>query len=484
MKLVWILITILYSVYLLVLCIKIIMESQSPSKAVSYILLICLLPILGSAIYLIVGRNTKKKSLYSKKLGKDLEQNAFLLKKFESFKNLQELEFNSKYDDFAPTAEMLISQHKSILTGNNELKIYKNGEEKFPDLLEALRNAKHHIHIEYYIYEDDIIGNEIADILAQKAKQGIEVRFLYDDFGSKSIRKKLVKKLRNDGVEAYPFYEIIFVLLADRLNYRNHRKIVVIDGKEAFIGGINVADKYVNKENQELYWRDTHLRIKGDAVWTLQHVFLCDWNFASEQEIGYEDCYFKSENGSESVNKTWAQITSSGPDSYVPYIQYTYISAIYAAKEYVFLCTPYFIPGKGFIQALHAAVLRGVRVVLMAPGVSDSAITNAASCSFYEELLEMGIDVFLYQKGFVHAKTVVIDDAFFMIGTANLDIRSFEFNFEVNAVIYDNFHAVELRKMFEDDLKDCIQLQLDEWRKRPVYIRFFERVVRLISDVM
>lgn len=460
------------------------METRSSPKAVAYLLLIFLLPIIGASIYLIFGRNIKRKTLYSKKLGKDKERNALLQKKIESFNNLKVLELNEDYDDFASTAEMLISQHKSILTGNNRLKIYQNGEQKFPELLASIRNAKHHIHIEYYIYEEDEIGVELANLLILKAKEGVKVRFIYDDFGSKGIRKKLVKRLREGGVEAYPFYEVIFILLADRLNYRNHRKIVIVDGEVAYIGGINVSDKYVNNGKSDLYWRDTHMRIQGEAVWSLQHIFLCDWNFASDQEIGFEDEFFKQKFELGTEQNSFVQIAASGPDSFVPSILYTYLSSIYAAKDYIYLTTPYFIPGLSFIQALHAAVLRGVKVKLIVPGISDSMVTNAASFSFYDELMEMGIEVHLYEKGFVHAKTVVIDDAFLMVGTANLDIRSFEFNFEVNAVVYDKRHAIDMRKSYELDLKDCKQLSLEDYRNRPLRVRFFERLVRLVSPLM
>lgn len=484
MTIVWIICSGVYLVLLLGLCMKVIMDTRSSAKAVAYLLIIFLLPLVGASIYLFFGRNLKRKSLYSKKLGKDKERAALLQKKLESFENLKVLELDKDYDDFVPTAQMLMSQHKSILTDANEIKIYKNGEEKFPDLLESIRNAKQHVHIEYYIYEDDEIGQELANVLMQKAKEGVKVRFIYDDFGSKDIRKKLVKRLVEAGVEAYPFYEVIFILLADRLNYRNHRKIVVVDGEVAFIGGINVSDKYINNGKSELYWRDTHMRIKGEAVWTLQHIFLCDWNFASGQDLGFEDEFFRKEFELNKKEKSLMQIAASGPDSFVPSILYTYLSAIYAAKDYVYLVTPYFIPGLSFIQALHAAVLRGVKVKLMVPGISDSVVTNAASFSFYDELMEMGIEVYLYEKGFVHAKTVVIDDAFFMIGTANLDIRSFEFNFEVNAVVYDKKHAIEMRKSFEEDLNDCKELTLDFYKNRPLYIRLFERIVRLVSPLM
>ncbi len=484
MTVVWIVCSVVYLVLLLILCIKVIMDTRSSAKAVAYLLIIFLLPLAGASIYLLFGRNIKRKSLYSKKLGKDKERAAMLQKKIESFENLKTLELDKDYDDFVPTAQMLMSQHKSILTDANEIKIYKNGEDKFPELLDSLLNAKHHIHIEYYIYEDDDIGQELANILIQKAKEGVKVRFIYDDFGSKDIRKKLVKRMREAGVEAFPFYEVIFILLADRLNYRNHRKIVVVDGEIAYVGGINVSNKYVNNGKSDLYWRDTHMRIKGEAVWTLQHIFLCDWNFASDQDLGFEDEFFRKEFELDSKAKTLMQIAASGPDSFVPSILYTYLSAIYAAKEYIYLVTPYFIPGLSFIQGLHAAVLRGVKVKLIVPGISDSMVTNAASFSFYDELMEMGIEVHLYEKGFVHAKTVVIDDAFCMVGTANLDIRSFEFNFEVNAVVYDKKHAMEMRKTFEEDLKDCKELTLEDYKSRPLYTRFFERIVRLVSPLM
>lgn len=480
----WTILGILYIAALVILSIKVIMDTRSSPKAVSYVLLIFILPVLGASIYLIFGRNIKKKTLYSKKLGRDSEQTIILSKAFENYKKLKELEFDENYAEFSGVAEILFWEKKSILTWRNNIKLYKNGEEKFPDLLDALRKAKNHIHIQYYIYEDDDIGKEISDLLCQKAREGVKVRFIYDDFGSRKIRKTLVKDMLAAGVEAFPFYQVIFTLLADRLNYRNHRKIVVIDGDTGFVGGINVSDKYINNGKSDLYWRDTHIRIRGEAVWTLQHVFLCDWNFAANHELGFAPEFFKPAFELEGTARKWVQVVASGPDSTVPSILYGYLGAINSAQKYVYLTTPYFIPGQAFLNALHMAALRGVDVRLLVPGISDSFITNAASNSFYDELLDMGVKVYLYQKGFVHAKTAVIDGTFVSIGTANLDIRSFDFNFEVNAMIYDREMAEKLTNMFEDDLKNADQVISENWRKRPLKTRFFERIVRLISPLM
>src|SRR5690554_1691886 len=372
---------------------------------------------------------------------------------------------------------------RSYVLPNSEVKLLNNGEFFFPLLFDEIRKAKKHIHIEFYIYEDDIIGNQLKDLLIQKVNEGVEVRFIYDDFGSKSIRKTIVREMKQHGIQAVPFHKIRLIYLANRMNYRNHRKIVIIDGKTSFIGGINVCDKYINKPQDKLYWRDTHLMIKGYSSFTLQRIFLSDWNFCSGEKLIVNSNYFTFDKAEEPENY-YAQIVSSGPDSDLPNILYSIIQAVNSAQKEVLLTTPYYIPDISLQEALIIASLSGIDIKLLVPKDGDSKVVNIASQSFFDDLLKAGVSIYLYEKGFVHAKTFVVDGKLASVGTANLDMRSFDLNFEVSALIYDKQIAKEVRDSFYKDLEDSIQVDTERWRNRPKLKRITEKVVRLISPFM
>lgn len=376
---------------------------------------------------------------------------------------------------------MLLKDLDSPLTRDNTVKLLINGEEKFPELMDCLKKAKHHIHMEYYIYEQDEIGTAIIEILISKAKEGVQVRFIYDDFGSPSIKKKIENRMREAGIEVYPFSKVLFYLLANRINYRNHRKIVVIDGCTGFVGGINVSNKYINNKKGRLYWRDTHLRIDGPGVYYLQYLFITDWNFCSSKKLKPQDVHFAEVIANK--ENVYVQIVGSGPDSIQPSILFSVLQAIYLAKEEILVTTPYFIPGDSLLFALRIAALSGLSVKLLVPGKCDSRLVNAASKANYEDLLQAGVEIYLYEKGFVHAKTLVTDSRLSIIGTANMDHRSFELNFEVNAIIYDAEFAKKLRKVFFDDLEHAEKLNAKRWYKRSKLTQLPEKLARLLSPI-
>ena len=480
----WILIIeIIYVIFIIGVMLRIIYDTQSVTKTLAYLLLVIFLPLIGVFIYFAFGINYRKNKLYNKKIVQDHKQEELVLEKLHSY-NLKNLEEIPDDNHFSGLMKMIYETDRSPLTTNNSAKLLINGETKFPEVLEAMRQAKHHIHIEYYIYEDDDIGRAIEQIMIEKAQAGIEVRFIYDDFGSASIRKTLAKRLRENGVRAFPFYKIKLIKLASRLNYRNHRKIIVVDGRISFVGGINISEKYSNafKEN-ELYWRDTHLKIEGDATAILQHIFIGDWNYCSDEKLTINEQYFPKPELVETQTKN-IQIVSSGPDSDRPSIYYAIVKAIQSAKKEIFLTTPYFIPGETIIDAMKMAALSGVDVKLLVPGISDSFLVNSAAKSYYTILLRAGVKIYLYQKGFVHAKTLVADRCLAMVGTANLDYRSFDLNFEVNAVVYDEEIANELADNFHLDLQDAEQIEINAWLNRPKHIQLIEKIVRLISPML
>jgi len=471
-----------YILLVLFVCFRILYDTHSSSKTLAYLLVTILVPGVGIIIYFAVGANYRKNKLYSKKIINDNKLLAEIREKIihESEKTWDTGE--SEVKRHKKLARMLLNDN-SPLTGDNEVKLLLNGEEKFPEVIQALKDAKHHIHIEYYIFENDAIGNTIKDVLIQKAAEGVQVRFIYDDFGSRSIRHNLVKELIAGGVEAYPFYKILFIALSNRTNYRNHRKIIVIDGCTAFIGGINVSDRYINNQGKkQVFWRDTHVRINGPGVYYLQYLFICDWNFAADQKLPVQEEYFcstKSKHGHAIV-----QIAASGPDSDTPTIMFSLMQTIGMAQEELLITSPYFIPGESILNALSVAALSGVKIKLLVPHKSDSAFINAAARSYYGDILDTGAEIYLYKKGFVHAKTIVSDSKLAVVGSANMDHRSFELNFEVNSMIYDDKVAMQLREAFYNDIKDAVKINPKTWAKRTLFRQLPEKLIRLLSPLL
>ncbi|MBA9075974.1 cardiolipin synthase [Rufibacter quisquiliarum] len=481
----WLLVwNIVYIPVLVAVCLRIVYDTGSTAKTLAYLLLAIFVPVAGIVIYFSFGINYKKRKLYSKKLVEDELFIQRLEERVHAYSQEVLAGSNPTVQRYRELVNLLLHDGLSPLTGRNQVTLLLNGEEKFPAVLQALREARHHIHLEYYILDNDQIGNQIKEILMQKAREGVQVRFIYDDYGSRSIRRKYVAELRAAGVEAYPFHKVLFWLLANRLNYRNHRKIIIIDAQTAFVGGINVADRYINRpeDPNRLFWRDTHLRIDGPGIYYLQYLFFCDWNFASGQHLHPEEHYFIAQ--PHPVGHSLVQIAASGPDSPRPTIVFSLLQAFYLAQKEILVTTPYFIPGEGILQALTVAALGGVKVKLLVPGISDSALVNAAAWSYYDDMLHAGVEIYLYQKGFIHSKTVVIDGAVSMVGTANMDNRSFELNFEVNAVVYDEAISKQLRDVFYADLRQAEKINLREWRQRPRLKQFFEKLARLLSPLL
>ena len=477
----WI-VVICYGLLLLLVCLRIVFETHSSNKALAYLMFCILIPVIGIVFYLTFGINYWKTKLYAKKS----EQNEHLLNQLK--KTVPNYNQNIVTDEEsalmqnAELATMLIRDLKSPLTRYNKIQVLVNGEEKFPELLTCMEQAKHHIHLEYYIYEQDEIGKAIIETLIKKAKEGIEVRFIYDDFGSPGIKRKIEKRMRDAGIEIHPFSKVTFYLLANRINYRNHRKIVIIDGQTAFTGGINVSDKYINNKKGKLFWRDTHLRIDGPGVYYLQYIFLSDWNFCCGGNMKPKDGYFSEME--KQKEDTYVQIVDSGPDSEQPSVLFSLLQAIYLAKKEILITTPYFIPGDNIVDALRIAASSGLSVKLLVPGKSDSKLVNSASKANYSALLKAGVEIYLYEKGFVHAKTLVADGRLSVIGTANMDHRSFELNFEVNAIVYDFKVAEKLTGIFYDDIKHAKKINEKAWNNRPFYFKLGERIARLFSPAL
>lgn len=484
----WILwLEILYVVLTVFVCLWIIYETDTTTKTLAYLLLAIFVPILGTVFYFAFGVNYRKRKIYSKKLHQNLEMSARIKRQIVQH-SLAMINGDSEIDvQEKQLMYLLLNDTQSPVSNRNEVKVLLNGEEKFPEVIAALKAAKKHIHIEYYIYENDEIGREIEEILIQKVKEGVDVRFIYDDFGARSIRKNIVKRLLANGVQAFPFMKVYFILFANQVNYRNHRKIIVIDGTTAFIGGINISDRYINKaenKNKSKYWRDMHLRIDGPSVYYLQHIFLCDWNFCANEKIEPNINFFPKESLSNKYGNKWVQIAASGPDSTTPIILYSLVKAISMAKKEVIITTPYFIPGESLIESIVIAALSGVEVHILVPANSDTLFVNSAARSYYRELLRAGVRIYEYQKGFVHTKSMVVDGEIAIVGTANMDIRSFDLNFEVNAIVYDVEIAKQVRDAFLEDVENSNEIQFAAWKKRPFLRKLVEKIARLLSPML
>lgn len=477
---------IVYVAVLVLVCLRIILDTQSTTKTLAYILFAIFVPFVGMIFYFLFGVNYRNRKMYKKKLYDDENMSLRLREKLYQYSKQTFAENDAVVTQHRDLAYLLLNDTKSPLTAHNRVKVLINGENKFPEVLQALKNAEHHIHLEYYIYEDDQIGRQIEEILIEKAKQGVAVRFIYDDFGSHSIRRNLARRLKANGVKTFPFLKIYFIAFANRLNYRNHRKIIIIDGKTAFVGGINVSDRYINdaKNPNQLYWRDTHLRIDGLGVHYLQYLFLCDWNFCANEKLEPDELFFPGENGIGRPGTKVVQIAASGPDSDTPTILFTVLQIIYLAKKEILITSPYFIPDESLLNALIIASLSGISVKLLVPGTSDSFLVNAAAKSYYSDLMKAGVEIYLYTRGFVHAKTLVTDEKIAMVGTANMDIRSFDLNFEVNAIVYDSEIALQLKSSFIDDLKYAEKIDSVSWGNRPLLTQLFEKTARLVSPLL
>jgi cardiolipin synthase len=482
----WLLIfEIVYVIILVLVCLRIIYDTHDNSKTLAYLLLAVFVPIFGVIFYFSFGINYRKRKMYTKKI---IEDEGLVKKLEDSILRYSQTTFDkgdAAVQSNKELAYMLVKDKGSALTADNAVKLLINGEMKFPEVLKALESANHHIHFEYYIYEDDEIGRKIEEVLIRKAKEGVEVRFIYDDFGSRTIRKKLVPRLIAAGVQAFAFHEIIFIAFANRLNYRNHRKIIIVDGITGFVGGINVSDRYINKQqDSKFFWRDTHLRIDGAGVQYLQTLFIADWNFCSNESLEPNQHYFPDRRTIPKFGDKVVQIAASGPDCDTSTILFSMLQVINGAKEEILISTPYFIPGESIMNALLVSSLGGLKVKLLVPYDSDSVFVNAAASSYYNELLKAGVDIYLYTKGFMHAKTMIADRKIAVVGTANMDHRSFDLNFEVNAIVYDEDFASELRTTFMSDLKDSIKIDQLEWENRPVYRKLLDKIARLVSPML
>lgn len=456
-------------------------ERRNPRAAVLWLLFIFVLSTFGLVFYFLFG------------LAAHRIRRRYRTKEAEDRKGLKELYRISSPDTADPDLSVALSDHSSLvrmllanrfhLTSGNKVDLINDGEEKFRLLFQDLEGASDHIHAEYYIVRDDDLGNRFLDILARKAQEGVDVRLLVDGVGTR-LPAARTAELREKGVKVLSFFPPVFErfpALNLRINHRNHRKIVVIDGRVAYTGGFNIGDEYIGKNERMGRWRDTHLRIEGPAVFDLQARFLLDWDFTLGRPLEIEARFFPRQ---ERPGDGAIQIVSGGPDRRQSRVKEAYLKLISSARRSIYIQTPYFVPDESVMDALRVAALSGVDVRIMMPRLPDHPLVHWASIDYLGDLLPSGVRAFLYQDGFLHAKTIVVDGEVVSVGSANWDIRSFNLNFETNAIMYCRKVAVRQEEAFFMDLMNCREWTLDDHLSRSPWLKAKCTFSRMFSWIL
>lgn len=452
----------------------VLMDNRQPAKTMAWVLVLLFVPVVGIVLYFFFGQNVRKMRFISQRSLDQLTRRSML-----EFVEQRELRLP---DEYRTQIRLFANQNMSLPFKDNEADIYTSGYDFFPALLRAIAEAKHHIHLEVYIFADDALGRLVADALIARSKAGVEVRLIYDDVGSWRVKKSFFERMRNAGIDVHAFMPVKFPAFTSKVNYRNHRKLCVIDGTVGFIGGMNIALRYV-KGTPRQPWRDTHLCVRGGAVYALQCSFLVDWYFVDRTLITNRRYYppvpWRIN------NDCIAQVVTGSPVAQWPDMMQGYVRLLLEAQQYVYIATPYFLPTEPILFAMRTAALAGVDVRLMLPRHSDSRLLEWASISYVMETLEAGVKVLLYTAGFNHSKLLVCDDSLCTCGSANVDFRSFENNFEANIFFYDRTMALRMKQVFLDDEAHCTTIDnVRELTHRPFRLRLWESVVRLISPLL
>ncbi|PDP68980.1 cardiolipin synthase [Prevotella intermedia] len=462
-----------YTVIAIVAMITVLLEHRQPAKTIAWVLVLSFLPLVGIVLYFFFGRRTRKnRHIWEKSL------NQLTKRSMIEFAEQKQLELPEEHKELI---QLFVNQNFALPFKNNETDVYVSGYEFFPALLAEISKATHHIHIVSYIIDDDPLGRLLRDALIDKARKGIEVRLLFDDVGSWKTPNRFFEQMREEGIEVHPFMPVRFPAFTGKVNYRNHRKIIVIDGKVGFIGGMNLAQRYV-KGHKGIMWRDTHVKISGAAVYGLQRAFLIDW-FHADRTLITDRKYYPDT--TITPNNNLIQIVTSSPTNVWEELEQGYIKILLSAKRYVYMETPYFLPTEPIFFAMRTAALSGVDVRLMVSLKTDSKLVQMASRSYLTQTIQAGVKVICYEEGFNHTKLLVADDNVATIGSANIDFRSFENNFEANAFFYDKSMAQRIKDIFLTDETKCVPLEkIKEINHKSFIYRLWESVVRLLSPLL
>lgn len=471
----WIFI-VLYVAVIVGIMLTVLMDNRQPAKTIAWVLVLLFVPVVGIVLYIFFGQNTRKMKLISGRSLDQLSKRSML--EFVEQRNLRMPEY------FSSLVRLFTNQSLSLPFKDNAVEFYTDGYQFFPALLQAIKGATNHIHLDTYIIADDSLGRLVSDALIAKAREGVEVRLIYDDVGCWRVPERFFDRMRQAGVKVRSFMPVRFPAFTSKVNYRNHRKVCVIDGTQGFIGGMNIALRYVKGlHGGTLPWRDTHMRLRGSVVYALQRAFLVDWYFVDRTLIN--DHRYYPPMPWHISNDSLAQVVTSSPIAQWPDIMQGYVRILLEAKRYVYMETPYFLPTEPVLFAMRTAALAGVDVRLLIPRRSDAWLIQLASMSYVTETLEAGVKVRLYEKGFNHSKLLVADDQISTCGSTNIDFRSFENNFEANVFFYDRQTALRIKDIYMRD-EDC-SINFSEARElhhRPYMHRFVESLLRLLSPLL
>ena len=466
---------VVYSLTIVGVVLVIITDNRNPLKTLPWILVLMLAPGAGLAAYFFFGQNLSKRRIISHRTRKRITT------RLEASDTAGAPGIPAQWH---PLARLLGRTALAAPLYGSRLTPYTDGKSKMEALLEAIAGARRHIHIQYYIFSDDATGRRLRDALAAKAREGVEVRILYDDVGCARVKKAFFEGMRAEGIEVYSFLHVKFPRFTSKVNYRNHRKIAVIDGRVGFVGGMNVADRYVlgidRGRAARGVWRDTHVRIEGSGVAGLQASFLSDWSATTKRIVGGET-YFPVH---ERLTGNALQILPSGPLGKWRTLLQAVEYAVSRAARRVWIETPYYLPSETLNAALQEAALAGIDVRLMLPERSDSRVVDLASHSYLDDMMQAGVQIAFYTPGFLHSKLLLIDDDLTVVGSANMDFRSFEHNFEVNAFVYDPAFNARMAALYEEDLRRCRPSTPGEWFHRPRTRRWAESFMRIFSPLL
>lgn len=457
-------------------------ERKSPKSVWAWLLLLFFLPVAGFIFYLFLGTDMRKRKMFRIKEVEDNIHEA-VRKQEHTLKNADVESFDANLSNYMDLVLYNMRTSGAILTDDNDVDIFTDGNELFDVMLEEVKQATKFIHIQYYIIRDDALFERFVQVLKEKVAQGVEVRILYDAMGCRTVKRRFWKSLCEAGIETAEFFPALFRRFHLRINYRNHRKIVVVDNKVAYIGGFNMGKEYIGLEEKFGYWRDTHLRIVGSAVLSLQFRFILDWNYAAKKNLFGETRYYNAVTGGDR-DFCKLQIISSGPDNADRQIRDNYLRLIHKAKKNIYIQTPYFVPDEAIFDSLRIAIRSGIEVNIMIPCKPDHMFVYWATYSYIGDLVMAGAKCYTYDNGFLHAKGMIVDGKVYCYGTANMDIRSFSLNFEVNAVVYDEQKAQEMERYFIQDLAQCTRITKDDYTKRTLKIRVKEQICRLLSPLL
>ncbi|MEH7125133.1 cardiolipin synthase [Bacillus sp. JJ1503] len=471
-------ISILMSLSVIFIAFVIFLENRHPAQTLTWLVVLGSFPLVGFIFYILFGRNYKKEKMFRQKY--ILDKQAFLRVEGEIDPSNEE-KMKQLGDHQRKLFHLAQNLGHSPISFATQTKVLTNGEETFQHILEALKEATHHIHLEYYIVRHDEIGQEIKNLLIQKAHEGVKVRFLYDAVGSWKLSNKYIDELKKAGIEIIPFGPVRLPFLSSKINFRNHRKIIVIDGSIGFVGGLNIGDEYLGRDESFGFWRDTHLLMRGEAVRSLQLIFLQDWYYMTNKSIMSPE--YLSPDLEESIHGG-VQLIAGGPDNEWSVIKNIFFSMITSAEKSVWIASPYFIPDEDIFSALKIAALSGIDVRLLVPKNPDKRIVFYASRSYFPELLEAGVKIFEYEKGFMHSKIVIVDEELASIGTSNMDMRSFHLNFEVNAFLYRTRSTDKLVREYLNDIQCSKEIDLEKFKNRKIGYRIIESTSRLLSPFL